>query len=131
MNSQLQKPPLGEQSAIDPESLAELRGLPDGEGGELLNHLIDLFLEDAPQAIADLHQALAAADAPAIARLAHTIRGTGGYFGAHRFQALCGTIEVAGRTGDLAPVAGLLACASRELQEVTSALNAERQLSNP
>ena len=114
-----------EQPAIDSESLAELRGLPGEDGEELLPRIIEMFLEDAPKAMIDLDGALAAGDARAVVRIAHTVKGCGAYFGAHRFQELCNAMEQAGKAGDLEPVADLLSQTGHELQRVIAALELE------
>ena len=114
-----------ETSAIDPKSLAELRGLPGDDGEDLLLRIIEMFLEDAPQALSDLRVALAAGDARAVLRIAHTVKGSGAYFGAHQFQELCNAMETAGKAGDLAPIGDLLSKTEHELQRVIAALGDE------
>ena len=114
-----------EKPAIDPQSLDELRALSGEAGEDLLPRIIQMFLEDAPQALADLRGALALADARAVAHLAHTVKGSGAYFGAYQFQELCNAMETAAKAGDLAPVADLLTSTAQELQRVTAALATE------
>jgi HPt (histidine-containing phosphotransfer) domain-containing protein len=114
-----------EGPAIDSESIADLRGLGEDAAESVLPRLIGMFLEDGPQALTDLHAAVAAGDARAIVQIAHTVQGSGGYFGAYRFQELCAAMEQTARRGDLAPVAKILAQAGHELQRVVAALKAE------
>lgn len=111
--------------AIDPESIAELRGLEDDDGEELLQRVIQMFFQDGPEALAGLLLALDAGDARAIARIAHTVKGSGGYFGAHNFSDLCDAVEVAAKAGNLDPISDLLALTGLELQRVLTALRGE------
>jgi HPt (histidine-containing phosphotransfer) domain-containing protein len=117
-----------ERPAIDQASLAELRGLPGEDGEDLLQSVIQMFLEDTPQALAGLRTALATADARAVERIAHTVKGSSAYFGAYRFQDLCNAMETAGNAGDLAPVGELLSKTGHELQRVVAALEIELAL---
>ena len=117
-----------EEPAIDPESIAELRGLPDEDGEDLFQRLVGMFVEDGPQAMAGLRDALARDDAKAVVRIAHTVKGGSAYFGAKQFQTLCNTMEQAAKAGDLAPVGDLLTSAERELQRVLAALESELTL---
>jgi HPt (histidine-containing phosphotransfer) domain-containing protein len=121
-------PAHADRPPIDEKSLAELRGLPGDDGEDLLGRIVEMFLEDAPQALADLRAALATADARAVHRIAHTVKGSGAYFGAHRFQELCNAMETAGKAGNLAPVSDLLSQTVDELQRVIAALELELAL---
>ena len=114
-----------EGPAIDPESIAVLRGLEDDDGGDLLQRITGMFFQDGPEALAGLQLALDAGDARAIVRIAHTVKGSGGYFGAYRFSDLCGAMEVAAKAGNLDPIADLLALAGNELRRVLAALETE------
>jgi HPt (histidine-containing phosphotransfer) domain-containing protein len=117
-----------EKPAIDSESLTELRELPGEDGENLFGTVIQMFLEDGPQALADLRGALAVSDARAVVRLAHTVKGGAAYFGAEPFRELCNAMETAAKAGNLVPVADLLTKAGHELQRVIAALEVELAL---
>lgn len=114
-----------DEPAIDPESIALLRGLEDDDGEDLLQRVIQMFFQDGPEALAGLHVALDVGDARALARIAHTVKGSGGYFGAHNFSDLCDAVEVAAKAGNLDPISDLLALTGLELQRVLAALRSE------
>jgi HPt (histidine-containing phosphotransfer) domain-containing protein len=114
-----------DQPAIDPANVAELRGLPDEEGHDLLARLAGMFREDAPPVLDELGVAVERGDFQAIGRLAHSLKGSSAYFGAHHFQSLCVEAEMAGRAGQLAPISELLPAIRAELHRVFAALEAE------
>ncbi|MEA3208740.1 MAG: two-component system, sensor histidine kinase and response regulator [Chthoniobacter sp.] len=118
----------GATPSIDPKSIADLRGLPEEDGEDLLQRLVAMFQEDGPRTLVELGAALERDDVRAVTRLAHTLKGNSGYFGAHRLHELCGEMEMAGRAGMLAPVAELLSAAGLELQRVFAALETELTL---
>jgi HPt (histidine-containing phosphotransfer) domain-containing protein len=60
------------------------------------------FAADLAKRRAELEQALAAADLEACARLLHGLRGSAGYLGQVGLHELCGDLERAADTGDLA-----------------------------
>ncbi len=59
------------------------------------------FLNDMPQQIATLHNALQAGDVPQATRQAHTIKGAAANVGAEALHALALAMETAGRADDL------------------------------
>jgi len=118
-----------EENAIDPEALSELEALPGESGENLLTSLIQLFMSEAPQTMAEIHAALDASDARAVAMAAHQLKGCCGQFGAHRLQSLCAQLEKIGRTGSLQSIGDLLAWTERELQRVISSLEPKLSLS--
>lgn len=84
---------------IDLNALDALRGLQDEGDDDLLNELIDLFLEDAPGRMAGMRDAIAREDWPGLASWAHSLKGSCGSLGAMHMARLCGRLEQHGRTG--------------------------------
>lgn len=66
-------------SSID---LATFKELQDAAGADFAKELVDTFLEDAPSMLAQLRTALAAGDADAFRRAAHSLKSNGLTFGA-------------------------------------------------
>lgn len=62
---------------------------------------VDIFLRSLDIRINDLHQALERGDAEAVARVAHTMKGSSSQFGAEEFSRLCLQAENIGRTGTI------------------------------
>jgi HPt (histidine-containing phosphotransfer) domain-containing protein len=94
---------------------------------ELLREIIELFLEDGPRLIAEVRAAVAAGDAVALKRAAHTLKGAASNFGAGAVVAAALELETMGRTGDLsgaAPVRDRLEAALCALDAALAALAA-------
>jgi HPt (histidine-containing phosphotransfer) domain-containing protein len=81
--------------ACDRAVLDELRA----EGGTLLADLAGIFQVEVAAALSQLACALEARDCAAAARIAHTLKGSAGIFGAARMQELAAQIDHAARAG--------------------------------
>jgi PAS domain S-box-containing protein len=91
-----------------------------GDDAQLLRELIDMFLTEIRVWMFDLGRAIEAGDANAIKRLAHTIKGAVGTFGAQPAYDAAFELETMGKEGNLA---GAQAAWTR-MQEVVARLNA-------
>jgi|SRR5690349_1872413 HPt (histidine-containing phosphotransfer) domain-containing protein len=112
----------GNASPIDETAVQELRE----EGGDLLSDLVAMFIEEVPNQLATLEAALVSKDAAATRLTAHTLKGTGGNFGAARMQALASAIEEKGRNGVLDGAEATLVQLRAECTRVREALEAVR-----
>ncbi|MEW6208114.1 MAG: response regulator [Acidobacteriota bacterium] len=93
-----------DMSAI--ESLRELQG--DGED-DLFREIVEIYIADAPAYIADISLAVESANAAAIERAAHTLKGSSASLGAHLLASACLEMEKLGRSGSLTGAGELLA----------------------
>lgn len=75
---------------VDLTVLAELRDL----GPDDFSELISMFLEEATGRVARLRAMQCDGNAIEMARIAHTLKGASGAFGALALSALCAQIEV-------------------------------------
>ncbi|MFQ3671747.1 MAG: response regulator, partial [Verrucomicrobiia bacterium] len=92
-------PPEPEPSlALDPPSTNP----PPVNASRFPPRLAALFVRETRKRHQEIITALEAADLEAVARVAHTIKGTAGNFGADDLYQLCRQIETAARSGDLA-----------------------------
>jgi len=91
-----------DEPIIEMQAIETLRALSPDDGGAFLRELIEIYLQDTPQRLAELDQALAAHNASALIRAAHSIKGSSGNFGAHRLAKLAAEIESQGKAGNLA-----------------------------
>ncbi|HZV35776.1 MAG TPA: response regulator [Verrucomicrobiae bacterium] len=82
---------------IDHSLIEELRG-GDADGANMLNELIDLFLEDAPKRIAQINQFLA--DPQKMAFHAHALRSMSMSLGAVRIAEICRKLEEMAHSGN-------------------------------
>ena len=110
---------------LDVQQIDELRELAEEMGDPaFLVRLIDQYLRDAASRMAELQEATARRDAPALAVAAHALKGGSATMGAKRMAALCADLEAAGRRGEL-PGPDELARLSTELQLAAAALQAQ------
>ena len=80
-----------------------------GGDHDLLNELIDLFIEDSDQLMNKLGSAVGSAEPTEVEHLAHTFKGSVMNFAADRTRDLAFTLEKMGRAGDLAGADSVLA----------------------
>ena len=93
---------------LDQDVIASLRELQDMGEPDLIGELIELFVEDMPPRITELRGAIAANDLRAIARAAHTCKGSSANLGASALAAACGELEAAAKAQTPAKFAPLL-----------------------
>ena len=72
-----------------------------GDDLELLQEIARLFLDDTPNMMSHIEQAIAARDADALGRSAHTLKGCVSNFGAAEVYEAALNLEKLGRNGDL------------------------------
>jgi len=68
---------------------------------ELFREFVELFDEDAPRLIQDLHDAITASDTRKLSRAAHSLRGLAVNLGADVVHRLAAQLEAQGETADL------------------------------
>jgi CheY-like chemotaxis protein/HPt (histidine-containing phosphotransfer) domain-containing protein len=84
-------------SLLDQSLLAELRGMAPAGGDNMLNELIDLFLETAPQRITQINEFLHAPQK--LSFHTHALKSMSLNLGANRMADLCQKIEELGPSG--------------------------------
>ena len=87
--------------AIDPEAFERLREITGGDDAFLAD-LIDTYLEDGAQQVADLRSAAASNDIAAMVRPAHTLKSASDSIGARLLADRCRALEAAARDGAVA-----------------------------
>jgi CheY-like chemotaxis protein len=108
---------------VDAAVLADLRQLDISCG--LLSTLITHFLEDVPNRLAALQDALQQDDGRALARVAHELNGASGNLGVRRMRQLCVDLQALGKAKDLTKAGALLAQLVNEFELVRQRLMAE------
>ena len=73
----------------------------DGDA-ELFAEMVELFLEDCPQLLTEIDQALGDGDGDKLIRAAHTLKGAVANFEAPEVFDAARSVETAGRAGNLA-----------------------------
>jgi two-component system sensor histidine kinase/response regulator len=116
--------PLPVDDALDATVIAQLRDLGDMAGEDLIGQLVELFVASAAIETADLRRALEAGDATAVARIAHSLRGSSANVGARGLAQLCATLERNGCQPTSGSAWAVLAAAEVELTRVCASLRA-------
>jgi HPt (histidine-containing phosphotransfer) domain-containing protein len=105
-------------SPIDRAVFDELK---ETAGADFVVELVGTFLEEAPQMLADLREALAAGEAERFRRAAHSLKANASTFGALALGAQARELELGGLPADAAGIDALQAlydAAAAELREL-------------
>jgi len=89
---------------------------------ELLSDLVRVFLGEWPRRAGDLRRALEDVDAGALARAAHSLKGSVGNFAARRAWEAADRLERMAQRGDLKSAAGACAALEAEIERLNPAL---------
>lgn len=111
--------PVGD--SLDPDLVAALLELGDAE---FFAELVDDFVTSTRAYLGELDSALAAGDAEAAYKAAHTMKSSAANMGAVAFSELCRSIEAAGRAGDIGSLGGVVERLEREFERVRADLAA-------
>jgi len=112
-----------EEIAIDHGVLDQLRADLGGKAG--LHEVIVTFLEKTPAALASLRDAATRADADAIRRAVHMIKGTSAILGARALAEQCAALEHLSRSGVVEDAVSRVAILEASYRKVEAALTSE------
>ena len=107
--------------AVDAATVAGLKDL-NPDDPNFLRELVDMFLQDVPERVAEIEQALAKQDAVLLTRAAHTIKGSCSNFGAAGLVKISLAMEHQGKAADFAGAAATLPALKAEFALVAEAL---------
>ena len=110
--------------AVDARALAALRDLQGQGRPDLLAELMAIYLRDTPPRLAALHEAVVRADAEALRRAAHSIKGSSSQIGAVQVARLCADLEEQARTTDMGGIAETLRRPDEAFDRVRARLQA-------
>ena len=105
------------EATIDSATFAELQAT---TGADFVVELVDTFVEEAPQMLAEMRSAHADAAAERFRRAAHSLKSNSSTFGAVRLAELARTLELGGLPEGAAPLDEVAA----ELDSALAALKA-------
>jgi PAS domain S-box-containing protein len=91
---------------------------------ELLRELVQLFLDDCPRLLADIHEAIAGADAAKLQLAAHTLKGSVSNFAAPATHAAAQRLESLAEQRNLTDAPAAAASLEAELDRLRPALTA-------
>jgi len=110
------------EESLDVAQLDQLRSLQSEGGPDLLDELAELFHEQSVASLRALRRALAESDAVALARSAHTLKGSAANLGARDVVTVCAALEGAGTRGDLDGAASRIPALEASLTAAQAAL---------
>jgi HPt (histidine-containing phosphotransfer) domain-containing protein len=113
-----------EQSAVEKEISDKAREWIEEYGEDFLVDLIDVYLEDTPNRIAQMRGAVGGGETDTLIREAHTLKSSSANVGAMRLSALAKQMEFAWRSGDFAGMADDVQRFQDEFIQVKAALEA-------
>jgi HPt (histidine-containing phosphotransfer) domain-containing protein len=99
-----------------------------GGDGELLQEIVEIFLETGPEQFAELEASIAAQDLAAMQTVAHGLKGSAASIGALGFAAVARELEFLAKAGSGDSAAALLArmrAQFAELEEVCAGVDWE------
>jgi PAS domain S-box-containing protein len=115
-----------EEAHLDREVIDRLVASLGEHGREGVIELIDVFLDRAPDQVADLRSVLDRNDVDEVRRGAHTLKSNAATFGAQRLEELCRELEASAKVGALDGAAHQLTRIESELARVTQDLSGIR-----
>lgn len=84
---------MADTPVIDLKSIENLRALNPDDNDEFLREIVTIYLEDTPQRIAELEQALAVSDVAKFTRAAHSVKGSSANVGAMVVRSVAEQLE--------------------------------------
>jgi HPt (histidine-containing phosphotransfer) domain-containing protein len=99
---------MSDLAIIDLQAIENLRALNPGDEDAFLREIVNIFLEDTPQRIAELDESLNEGDVTRFARAAHSIKGSSANLGAEALRAAAEKLEHHARTVGITDVTPLV-----------------------
>jgi CheY-like chemotaxis protein len=121
----------GDADAFDPKYIDQLRQLQSMTGQELISPIIDRFLAEAPQKLAELRLAMAAKDDLHFVFIAHAFKGSGAQLGARRLAKICHELEVRGRKVQWSGMEEVVGQLQTEIERIAPLLQAKAAEGRP
>jgi HPt (histidine-containing phosphotransfer) domain-containing protein len=112
------------ERVLDERILNDLRDLGGQDDPGLLAELIDIFLQDAPQRMAEIMNGLKAGDLKGVERAAHTLKSSSANIGALGLSSMCKRMEEIARERKSEGIQALVNESALLLKDVDSALRA-------
>jgi two-component system, sensor histidine kinase and response regulator len=114
-------------TALDQKILENIRSLQKDGEPSLMDKIITIYLQTTPKLLQDLREAVAASDAQAMRKAAHSLKSSSANVGAMKLSDIFKDVEVIGRTGSIQGAAALLKEIESEFQQVEKSLMLEMQ----
>jgi len=112
-------------AAIDTKVFQELREMVNND--QVLAGVVDRYIEESPDLLQSLTEALAQGEAEVLHRVAHTLKSTSAMLGATSLSQLCQELELSGQNRSLASLDAMVYQVKTEYEKVQTALQQRRQ----
>ena len=113
------------EAVLDRDVIESLKELGGEDDPGLFVELVQLFLDDTPTRMAELHAAVESSDAEQLERAAHALKSSAANLGAMLLSDTFRQIEMAGRDGNVGGAVQLVDSSNDQFEAVKSALQAE------
>lgn len=110
------------QTTIDKGALQQIADLDPEQNGELLNSIIDSYIDNAASLMRDLREAVSGQDIEGATRAAHSLKSSSANVGATKLASVCAETESLGRSQNMSGVAGLIDNVANEFDIATTEL---------
>ena len=117
---------LSSNSVLDPHIFDSLRHMAGARAEQVINNLIRNYLEDAPQYLQHMEDALAMNDPQGLRQAVHSLRSSSANLGAVTLAELCKEVENIARSDTIQGVRGKFAVIKNEYGKVREALGSSR-----
>ena len=111
-------------ATINERALDAIRALNSERGGALVHKVVSAWVDDTPQCLVALRQAIAELDALGVRKVAHSLKSASANVGADSFARLCRQLEQLGRDDTTEGASGILNDMEQEFQAVRHSLSA-------
>jgi signal transduction histidine kinase/CheY-like chemotaxis protein len=112
----------GQESPLNQKALDAIRALQREGAPSILNKIVGLYLDSAPELIRQMNAAAERSDAPAMQKAAHSLKSSSANVGALQLSALCSELEMMARANNTDGVAQKVRALEAEFERVIHAL---------
>ncbi len=115
-------PVVDDDAVIDRGALQQIAELDPEDDGDLVESIIDSYVENAEVLMLELSEAADQQDLESAVRAAHSLKSSSANVGARRFSGLCATMERGGRQGNVETIAANIDKAWQEHERAVAEL---------
>ena len=112
------------RDVINMHALDNIRALSADRGSALVQRVIAAYVDDTPQHLRTLRQAIAGLDAGNLRKVAHSLKSSSANVGAETLAQMCKDMESLGRADSTEGASGILTDMEHEFQAVRHSLSA-------
>ena len=111
-----------QRDVINMHALENIRALSPERGAALVQRVVAAYVDDTPQHLRTLRQAVSSLDTGSLRKVAHSLKSSSANVGAEALAQMCKEMENLGRTDSTAGASGILTDMEHEFQAVRDSL---------